>query len=45
MVSDAYCILEGIYIHSGTPIRLLTLEILHATMRKTTYDWVRCLLT
>ena len=26
-----------------TPIRLLTLYMAHATMRKITYDWVRCL--
>lgn len=34
MVSDAYCILESIYIYSNTPICLLTLYILHATMKK-----------
>jgi len=31
--------------YSSTPICLLTLYIPHATMRKITYDWVRCLLT
>jgi len=33
------------YKNSCTPICLLTLYIPHATMRKITYDWVRCLLT
>lgn len=31
--------------YSNIPICLLTLYIPYATMRKITYDWVRCLLT